>query len=225
MTILTPTRRSPSSRDVSDLYRQTLGWVVAAWLVATAIAMSVVMIRDEDRSGDVFFVALMSGVIALMSMLPGLCLRRAKAIRSQLASGSAENQAGSGVSADPFGDFVLASGMGMIFRLFGTVALFLFCRYQLAESSQWVAGFTIGWYAYLTSVEVGVLAFKQNRVSTESGKTTSGTDANLSANVLPAKAKGNSSQSIDSSVSSCSSLVRLHNSNALPSRPLGVLEA
>ncbi|WP_372726036.1 hypothetical protein [Novipirellula sp.] len=225
MTILTPTRRSPSSPDVSDLYRQTLGWVVAAWLLATAVVMTVVGLRDADRSGDVIFVALMSGVIALVSMLPGLCLRWAKAIKSRFDSRGTASRSGARQSVDPFGDFVLASGMGMIFRLFGTVALFLFCRYQLAESSQWVAGFTIGWYAYLTSVEVGVLAFKQNRVATKVGKDTSSTDASLSANALPVKAKEYPSPSINSSVSSCSSLVRLHNSDALSTRPLGVLEA
>ncbi|GAA5510670.1 hypothetical protein [Novipirellula caenicola] len=233
MTILTSTRRSPSSACVSDLYRQTLGWVVAAWLVAAVIAMAVTLVRDADRAGDVFFVAVASGMIALASMLPGLCLRWAKEVKSRIASRSTANHADSGSSSDPFGDFVLASGMGMIFRLFGTVALFLFCRYQLAESSQWVAGFTIGWYAYLTLVEVGVLAFKQNRVSSQqrNEKATTSTDASLSASVLPVKAglplkaEGYSSHSIDSSELPCSSLVRLHPSDALHSRPLGVWEA
>ena len=215
MTILTSSRRSPSQGCVSDLYRQALGWVGAAWLIATVVTVGVVMMQDADRSEDALFVAVLSGVIAVMSMLPGLCLRWAKAMSANWRRHGDADVAVTDPAMDQFGDFVLASGMGMIFRLFGTVALFLFCRYQLAESKQWVAGFTIGWYAYLTSVEVGVLACMRNRVATPTKIGASDTDVSLSTKTLPARASDAPLSLVDSSVFISSSLLRFSNSDAL----------
>ncbi len=225
MTILTSSRRSPSQDCVSDLYRRALVWVGAAWLIATVVTVGVVMIQDADRSEDALFVAALSGAIAVVSMLPGLCLRWARVMAANWRRNHDAEVAVTDPAMDQFGDFVLASGMGMIFRLFGTVALFLFCRYQLAESKQWVAGFTLGWYAYLTTVEVGVLACMRNRVATRSRNGTSDTDVSLSTKTLPARASDDPLSLVDSSVIISSSLLRFSNSVALHAPSVGVLKS
>ena len=46
----------------------------------------------------------------------------------------------------------------MAIRSLGTVALFVACRYHFGEESQTVVFLVIGWYVYLTSVEVYSLA-------------------------------------------------------------------
>lgn len=47
---------------------------------------------------------------------------------------------------------------GILPRLAGTVALFLLCRYHFAASAESIASLTIGWYLFLTSVEVVTLS-------------------------------------------------------------------
>ncbi|TWU26658.1 hypothetical protein Pla52o_05110 [Novipirellula galeiformis] len=208
---------------MTDLYRVAFRWVLAAWVVGVVVTVGWVEVQDSSRVGDTLFVAAMSGAIALVSMLPGLCIRWGKAVRRRLTSGA--NSPVAETSLDQFSEFAFASGMGMIFRLFGTVALFLFCRYQLAETKQWVAGFTIGWYAFLTLVEVGVLAGKRDRTFTRPEASASDTDVSLLAKKLPAKAGDAPSPLVDSSVSLFSSLLLLNNLTALHPRSLGVLEA
>ncbi|WP_146601660.1 hypothetical protein [Novipirellula aureliae] len=61
-----------------------------------------------------------------------------------------------------FGRFTVAWGTAMIIRLLGTVAMFVYCRYQLAESPQWLAITLLGWYVYLTTIEIGTIGWFMN---------------------------------------------------------------
>ncbi|MFG0260809.1 MAG: hypothetical protein ACF788_00220 [Novipirellula sp. JB048] len=171
MNVIEPTssRSAKASQCVAESYRFALWWVLAAWLVGLVVSVVAVGVQDWGRVGDASFVAVMSGVIALLSMLPGLRLSGASMFSNQQvgeATAAVTAASREEMAMVRFSGFLLASGMGMIFRLFGTVALFLFCRYQLAETTEWVAGFTIGWYAFLTTVEVGVLAYRRNQTVT-----------------------------------------------------------
>ncbi len=94
---------------------------------------------ESDQVESIVMIAVLSGLISVVALLPGSIMV--------------------GVSNHPspnirFGSFAAAMGFGMIFRFAGTLALFLFCRYHLAQTQQWTAIATILWYVFLTSVEI-----------------------------------------------------------------------
>ncbi|MEM6473870.1 MAG: hypothetical protein AAF802_30220, partial [Planctomycetota bacterium] len=86
-----------------------------------------------------------SGLVATLSMLPGtLLLGLVEPLNGR--GGKVAQRIASGMS------------LAMIFRLFGTVALFALSSYHIPEKRHEAAGLILGWYLYLTAIEVFVIA-------------------------------------------------------------------
>jgi hypothetical protein len=96
---------------------------------------------------EVLLIAIASGAIACISMLPGL-----------LALGGETNRARSeSETVGHWGGIIAGVMAGNVIRMVGTVALFLTCRYHMASTIEMIVGMTIGWYVLLTSIEIIVL--------------------------------------------------------------------
>ncbi|TWU30962.1 hypothetical protein [Novipirellula artificiosorum] len=159
--------------------------VLACWILAVGMGALTTGIVAPDRLPSFLILSIFSGMIAISSLLPGLGLGVAKEaisrgqrdvnkkVDSQVEPGQAALAPLTPSELDEvaqrrieqgaeFGRFLFAWAAAMMFRLVGTVALFLFCRYQLAEPEGWLALIVLGWYIYLTTIEVSTLARAMN---------------------------------------------------------------
>ena len=109
-----------------------MAWV-AGYMASTA--MSLLFLPDSVTESQV--VSLGSGFIAAVALVPGLLQERA--------------------ASRPIKDYSAVLLASVLLRLLGTVALFAMCSYHMAQTVEITAAFTVGWYLYLTSFEVGTL--------------------------------------------------------------------
>ena len=124
-------------------YRVTVGWVLGlALLYCLMLAY-----QQQEALSDALIIAVSSGIIACLSMLPALF----QGWRDEPGQRLSE-------SNHPWQRFTVCLLAGMMIRVTGTVALFLTCRYHMSASTELIAGMTIGWYVLLTSLEVSALA-------------------------------------------------------------------
>lgn len=125
-------------RDTPRLHRvfsHALLAVTSTWLVATFVLSSLTIWLAPQHFAVVTSVALLSGLVAVIALLPGL-LAAPPAVK---------------------GDYSTPLLASVILRILGTVALFLLCRYHLAASDDLLAGNVVGWYLFLTVIEVTAL--------------------------------------------------------------------
>lgn len=138
------TKASPPSWK--QPFRATFSAAMVAWLLGL-LATSLLFFGDRNLLFVSCLLAVCSGAIAFCSVLGGL-----------LTAKSVESRRGEVATTADWTGLAAAVALGMSIRVLGTVALFLTCRYHMATSTEMIAGLTIGWYVYLTSVEVFVLA-------------------------------------------------------------------
>jgi hypothetical protein len=143
MTQAPPHPQQSGKRSIRRLYLRALKWVLAGWSVVAAVVVVASVLLGQLPSIDLMGIALGSGAIACLALLPGLV-------------GSAERQVLGDRST--WQRLTVCLFAGMAIRLSGTVALFLTCRYHMATPTELIAGMIIGWYVLLTSLEVNVLA-------------------------------------------------------------------
>ncbi len=139
-------------------FLSALAWVAAAWAVGVIALGIVCFVVSTDASLDPLaagVIAIGSGLIACGAMLAGGWLFRQLSPRSSLADSEPNHAQANALLA--------ATAAGMFLRLVGTVALFLSCRYHLAASEVVIGTMAVGWYLYLTSVEVTALARELKR--------------------------------------------------------------
>lgn len=133
------TRRSP--------FASALAAVVAAWLLAAMVQgllfVAFGLVGESDQ-GAAAAVGGGSGLVAVAAMTAGLLLSRSRGREPTSNNASLRLMA--------------AAATAMFLRLAGTVALFLTCRYHMAAATDMVLWSTVGWYVYLTTIEVFVLA-------------------------------------------------------------------
>lgn len=153
-------RVAPQAVPVHDAapFRAALIWVAAAWAIGAVAVGFVCLWTSTEARLDPFAagaISIGSGLVALTAMQSGAWLYRSLSPRRNL-----DGSPPSGAGATPLLAAVVA---GMFLRLVGTVALFLSCRYHLAASVVVIGTMTVGWYLYLTSVEVTTLARELRR--------------------------------------------------------------
>lgn len=134
-------------RSMQRSFVHALTWVIVGWSIVTSILLLTIDHRDTAMFTDTVVIAVASGAIACVSVLPGMLMQFVA------PKGEARCQ-----SPELWGRFTTALAAGMMIRSIGTVALFLTYRYQMASSTGMIAGMTLGWYVFLTSIEVLVLA-------------------------------------------------------------------
>lgn len=129
-----------------------MGWVIGVVVVGLVLWLFAGALRLDQTSGpEALVIAVASGVIAAVAMLPSL---RAVASRPAGETGSSRPQ---GEAANRWSGISAAVMAGTVIRMVGTVALFLTCRYHMASTTEMIVAMTIGWYVLLTSIEVIVL--------------------------------------------------------------------
>jgi hypothetical protein len=94
-------------------------------------------------------IAVASGSIAALAMLPSMQLGDSDQDPATLP-----------------GKHITTILVAMAIRVAGTVALFLFCRYQMGVPPQAIALMVCGWYVLLTSFEVSLLAHSAKLLTT-----------------------------------------------------------
>ena len=136
--------------SVGDAHASSFKSVLFAWTVAVFVLLVALAVVQPQRLFGSAVIAFCSGLVTVLSMAPGLAMWFSDTA-SELPKSETE------AHHKQFRDFVVASSFGMLFRIVGTVALFLFCRYQLAEPAGWAAAMTLTWYLLLTTVEIVTL--------------------------------------------------------------------
>ena len=147
MTHHQPETHPTTERAVQRSFVHGLIGVIAGWSFVSVILLIAIDHRNAAILTDAVAIAAASGVIACVSILPGMLMQFV------VPRGQAADQ-----TTELWGHVTAALAAGMMIRLLGTVALFLTYRYHMASSTEMIAGMTIGWYVFLTSIEVLVLA-------------------------------------------------------------------
>ncbi len=159
----TPHHRSDvTQRELATVARSAFRAVALLWLLAAAVVFIASTALSTDNAWAAVVITIGSGLIAATAMLAPIVLPTVKARRMRAG------QTGS------IHHFFVAAAAGMTLRLIGTVALFLTCRYHLAASTEMIAAMTIGWYIFLTSVEVTILARDLANISVVTGSAVTG---------------------------------------------------
>ena len=136
------------SDEVSKIFEQvawqvSIGWLLGCILLA-AVQMGLPASGNEHwiAVNQLVWVSLASGLITLASLVPGLVIGRGvggdRVARTSVA--------------------IVSASAAMGIRFAGTVALFVACRYHFGEESSSIVFLVIGWYVFLTSIEVHGLA-------------------------------------------------------------------
>ncbi|MEM9586795.1 MAG: hypothetical protein AAGA03_05905 [Planctomycetota bacterium] len=119
------------------LHAKAMSTGVAAWSAGLLVAASCIWAGGQWSLAEFAAVSVGSLLVSILALVPGMLRFRNR--------------------DQPMGDVeagLLSVGSGMIFRLGGTVALFLCCRYHMATSDRVVAVWVLGWYLVLTTVEL-----------------------------------------------------------------------
>jgi len=155
MSTAVPSADSPAVESLASLIGAVLRKLIAVWLVAAAVSFVVTWAIVPELIGASVLVAIWSGLISIAALLPGRRLGR---------------------SIHPLGDagaLPTVIVLAMAIRVTGTVALLLFCRYQMDHQLPTLALLVGAWYLLLTSVEVSLLA-RGARSLSSTGKPESG---------------------------------------------------
>ncbi len=135
---------------VNSVFVRALWGVMRGWTLAATVACLLQAWWSPKWAILMLVIALGSGLIAVMSMLPGIFLRVPKT---------------ESLPHEPFQKtamtahlFLLGSVAAMAIRFVGTVALFAACRYQFELPAKTIAVFVCSWYVLLTSIEILCLA-------------------------------------------------------------------
>jgi hypothetical protein len=140
----------PSTAEPVAAFTRALVVSGIVWFSLSVMLISAISFLAIDYLRETMLVTLLSGLVAAVSLTPGLVSEWSFRLSTHPGQASRAAKANQNYLGPVFG--------GIILRLVATVALFVMCRYQFAESVNWIAGLTIGWYVVLTAVEVTVLA-------------------------------------------------------------------
>ena len=143
-------RASPDSR-INRLLRSMLRRILTVWLVGFAMVTLATWLAGRGLFSSALMISMASGLIAVAAIWPIVWLVRRPSF-SQSENGNRS------LSAANSGNLVSALMAGIGLRLFGTVVLFLLCRYQMGQQLEAIAVLVGGWYVLLTSVEVTSIA-------------------------------------------------------------------
>ena len=126
-----------------SVFAPALAVVFAAWLAGATFLLAAQAWFAPQHLAAIGMVTAFSGLVAVFALMPGLFMCGSS---TPSPNGRAKN------------DYSTPLMASVILRLVGTVALFLLCRYQMAASDELIAAAVVGWYVFLTIVEVTALA-------------------------------------------------------------------
>lgn len=120
--------------------------MLLVWAVLAVFSSVAVYFSAADLLWPNTFIAVMSGLISIAALIPGMTL------------GTPQFPAESKLSREQriqrSGLFLVGVQATMIIRVIGTVALLALCRYQMGVPVETIVLFVCGWYIALTAFEV-----------------------------------------------------------------------
>lgn len=136
-----------------QLLRFLIPSVSAAWALGCGVVAMLVGSGALDLAvAEAMKVSAASGLIAVFAI--GLFSARfARAVGGRPLQAVIESDMG----------LFVAFSAGMAIRILGTVALFLACRYQMGASPETLATLVLGWYLYLTLIEISVVVARSSK--------------------------------------------------------------
>lgn len=140
MSTAIPSAKAPTPVSLQSLIVAILGKLAVVWLIGMGVTLIAIGLLAPQLLLGSLVIALASGLISLAALWPGRRLSR---------------------SRHPLGDagaLPTVIVLAMAIRVTGTVALLLFCRYQMGQSFPDAALLVGVWYVVLTSFEVSLLA-------------------------------------------------------------------
>lgn len=136
--------------SIRGLFGKVTSRMLLAWAVMAAFSSLIVYVSASDLLWPTTFIAVMSGLISVSALIPGMTLAmppfpvESKLSRQQRIQRSSL--------------FLVGVQATMIIRALGTVALLVLCRYQMGLPVETIVLFVCGWYIALTAFEVFWLA-------------------------------------------------------------------
>lgn len=124
--------------------------MLLVWAVLALLSFVIVYFLATDLLWPTALIALMSGLISICALIPGMTLATPQF--------PAESKLSRQQRIHRSGLFLIGATATMIIRVIGTVALLVLCRYQLAVPVDTIVLNVCGWYIALTACEVFWLA-------------------------------------------------------------------
>lgn len=135
-------------------FAKVILWMLAIWSAVAVPLSLVIAVYSPESLGLSILIALASLLIAILALVPGLVTDLISRSDRSVRAGSSGSESGEGGA----GKSVASSFMtGIVIRLVGTVALFVLCRYHMAELTHLIAAMVLGWYVLMTISEVTLL--------------------------------------------------------------------
>jgi hypothetical protein len=138
--------------SIRGIFGNVTSRMMLAWAVLTVFSSVAVYFSASDLLWPTTFIAVMSGLISVCALIPGMTLATPQfPIESRLSRRQRIQRSGL---------FLIGVQATMIIRVIGTVALLVLCRYQVEQPVETIVFFVCGWYIALTAFEVFWLAKK-----------------------------------------------------------------
>lgn len=136
-------RMSPQSPSLAPAFRAAQRRVLIVSVAMMLVACGLTVWLWFDGLMLVAAVGLCSSLVGLVSLEPGCHVGYSRSTGASVGFPEA---------------FFAAISAGLLIRLAGTVALFLWCRYHMPSSLEFSAAMVLGWYVLLTPVEIWTVA-------------------------------------------------------------------
>ena len=138
--------------SIRSLFGKVTSRMLLVWVILAVFSTVAVYFSAADLLWPTTFIAVMSGLISICALVPGMTLASPRfPVESELSRRQRIQRSGL---------FLVGIQATMIIRVIGTVALLVLCRYQLGLPVETIVLFVCGWYIALTAFEVFWLAKK-----------------------------------------------------------------
>ncbi len=143
--------------SIRSLFGKVTSRMLLVWAILAAFSSVVVYFSATDLLWPTSFIAVMSGLISICALIPGMTLATPQfPVESKLSRQHRIQRSGL---------FLVGVQATMIIRVIGTVALLALCRYQMGLPVETIVLFVCGWYIALTGFEVLWLAKKASALN------------------------------------------------------------
>ena len=138
--------------SIRGLFGKVTSRMLLVWAALAVFSSVIVYFAAFDLFWPTTFIAVMSGLISVCALIPGMTLTTPQfPVESKLSRQQRIQRSGL---------FLVGVQATMIIRVIGTVALLVLCRYQVEQPVETIVLFVCGWYIALTAFEVFWLAKK-----------------------------------------------------------------
>jgi len=143
--------------SIRSLFGEVTSRMLLVWAALAVFSSVAVYCFAAELLWPTTFIAVMSGLISICALIPGMTLATPQfPVESKLSRQHRIQRSGL---------FLVGVQATMIIRVIGTVALLALCRYQMGLPVETIVLFVCGWYIALTGFEVLWLAKKASALN------------------------------------------------------------